>query len=229
MAEADAIVAACERHGVKFNLGVNRRYSTVYREARRLIGDGLVGQLQTVIGHCAGSALWSHTHASDLLLLLAGDPEVEFVQGTVRAPVEDFDDNHVDVDPSIDAAYVRMATGVHGYLLATIGYEWEVTGTKGKLRFFNDGMAAELRLQGGPGKQLEPAPAPVFQRTSSALNCLNDLIAALDGDRDTAGNVRLARRSQEIIMGIIASHGQGGARVPLPLANRDLYVGKRDW
>src|SRR5215470_13722575 len=31
MAEADAMVEACERNGVKFNLGVNRRYDPWYR------------------------------------------------------------------------------------------------------------------------------------------------------------------------------------------------------
>lgn len=229
MAEADAMVAACEQHGVKFNLGVNRRYSTVYREARRLVAEGIVGEQRTVIGHCAGSALWSHTHASDLLLLLAGDRNVEYVQGTVGADEADYADNQVEIDPSIDSAYVRFAGGIHGYLLATLGYEWEVTGTTGKLRLLNDGQTVELRRTGGAEKQLEVVSPPPFERTSSALNCLNDLVAALDSGGATQGNVQLARRSQEMIMGIIASHGQQGARVALPLANRDFYVGKRDW
>ncbi|HEY8744429.1 MAG TPA: Gfo/Idh/MocA family oxidoreductase [Chloroflexota bacterium] len=229
MVEADSMVDACEQHGVKFNLGVNRRYSSVYRTARRLIAEGIVGDLRTIIGHCAGSALWSHTHASDLFLLLAGDVPVEYVQGTVGADEADYADNQVEVDPAIDSAYIRFAGGIHGYLLAILGYEWEVTGTTGKLRLLNDGQSAELRSQSGAWKQLESVPPPKFARTSNALNCLNDLVAALDSGGATQGNVQLARRSQEIIMGIIASHGQHGARVPLPLANRDLYVGKRDW
>jgi predicted dehydrogenase len=229
MAEADAMVDACERNGVKFNLGVNRRYSSVYREARRLVAGGIVGEQRTVIGYCAGSALWSHTHAADLLLLLAGDRTVEYVQGTVGADEADFADNHVEVDPSVDSAYVRFSGGIHGYLLATLGYEWEVTGTTGKLRMLNDGQSLELRQHGGAGKQLEVVPAPPVERTSSALNCLTNLVDALDTGGDTQGNVQLARRSQELIMGIIASHGLQGARVALPLANRDLYVGKRDW
>ncbi len=229
MAEADEMVDACERQGVKFNLGVNRRYSTLYNEARRLIVDGAVGDLKAVICHAAGSALWSHTHASDLLLLLAGDPAVEVVQGTVSADLADYADNRVEVDPSIYSAYVRFAGGVHGYFLSTIGYDWEVTGSTGKLRLNNDGNSVELRQQSGPWKDLQPVPPPTFTRTSSALRCLEDLVEALDTGRGTAGNVQLARRSQEMIMGIIASHGQGGVRVSLPLANRSLYVGKRDW
>ena len=229
MDEADAMVEACRRHGVKFNLGTNRRYSPLYRRVRELIEGGIIGDLQAIICHGAGSALWSHTHASDLLLLLAGDPAVDYVQGTVGAETADYADNRLDIDPPIYSAYVRFSGGVHGYMLATIGYDWEVTGSTGKLRALNDGQAVELRRQAGRWKQLEPAPPPELPDASSALKCLEDLVAALDTDRETAGPIGLARRSQEIIMGIVASHGRDGARVALPLDNRALYVGKADW
>jgi predicted dehydrogenase len=171
----------------------------------------------------------SHTHASDLLLLLAGDPAVDYVQGTVGADVADYADDRVEIDPPIYSAYVRFADGLHGYLLATIGYDWEVTGSTGKLRTLNDGQSVELRRQAGKWKQLETAPPPDLPDASSALACLEDLVEAIETGRETKGNVELARRSQEIIMAIIASHGQNGARVALPLANRRLYVGKQDW
>jgi predicted dehydrogenase len=229
MAEADEMVAACERHGVKFNLGANRRYAPLYHDIREQIGAGLIGDLQAISCYAAGSALWSHTHASDLLLLLAGDPAVEYVQGTVSADVADYADNRVEVDPAIYSAYIRFATGVHGYMLATIGYDWEVTGTSGKLRMLNDGAYIELRQQAGRWKQLAAQPAPAVRHESGALKCLEDLVAALDTGRETAGPIDLARRSQEIIMGIVASHGRDGARVALPLDNRALYVGKADW
>lgn len=229
MAEADEMVAACQQHGVKFNLGANRRYGPLYRQIRTLIAGGLLGDLQTVSCHAAGSLLWSHSHASDLLLLLAGDPEVDYVQGTVSAAIEDYADNRLDSDPSIYSAYIHFATGVHGYMLATIGYEWEITGATGKLRALNDGKYVELRQQSGRWKQLEVMPSPELPQASGALKCLEDLVEALDTGRETMGPIDLARRSQELIMGIVASHGQQGARVTLPLDNRALYVGKADW
>jgi predicted dehydrogenase len=229
MAEADEMVAACERHGVKFNLGANRRYAPLYRAIRAQIAQGLIGELQAISCHAAGSALWSHTHSSDLLLLLAGDPAVDYVQGTVGADVEDYADNRVEVDPPIYSAYLHFSTGVHGYMLASISYDWEVAGSTGKLRILNDGQQIELRRQAGRWKQLEVVPAPVLPQASGALKCLENLVEALDTGSATQGPIALARRSQELIMGIIASHGQQGARVALPLNNRDLYVGKADW
>jgi predicted dehydrogenase len=229
LAEADAMVEACESNGTKLNLGVNRRYGPLYREIRRLLVDGIVGDVQAVICHGGSSALWGHSHASDLMLLLAGDPSVAFVQGTVDADVADYADNRVESDPLIQSAFVQFGNGVRGYFLATIGYDWEITGSAGKLRALSDGSAIELRQPVGRWKQLEPTDAPPLPNGSSALACLEDLVEAVETGRETKGNIQLARRSQEIMMGIIASHGQNGARVPLPLANRSLYVGKRDW
>jgi predicted dehydrogenase len=57
LAEADAMVDACERNGVKFNLGTNRRYDPWYRELARLAASGTIGELQAVICHAGGSAL----------------------------------------------------------------------------------------------------------------------------------------------------------------------------
>ena len=45
---------------------------------------------------------------------------------------------------------------------------------------------------------------------------------------DTGGSrIRLACRSQEIILGWVESHRLNGAPVSLPLTNRSLYVGTK--
>ena len=56
-----------------------------------------------------------------------------------------------------------------------------------------------------------------------------DIVDALDNDGETVGSIHLARRSQEIIFGLIESHRRSGARVELPLTERNLYVGRKDW
>ncbi|NCO38105.1 MAG: hypothetical protein AUJ96_05000 [Armatimonadetes bacterium CG2_30_66_41] len=55
-----------------------------------------------------------------------------------------------------------------------------------------------------------------------------DLVEALDTGRETSGDLNLARRSFERIMGIIDSHRRGGARASLPLEHRSLCVGRPD-
>ena len=55
-----------------------------------------------------------------MLLFLAGDPEVDFVQGTVVCNDSDWDDNRLNTDPAITSGYIRYANGVHGYNTARV-------------------------------------------------------------------------------------------------------------
>ena len=225
MEEADAMVRACEANGVKFNYGTNRRYTPMFWKMRELIESGEIGDLECVICHCgAGSAQWTHTHTSDMMMYLAGDPEVESVQGTVTYNDSDWEGNRLNTDPGLTMGYVKFKNGVHGYQLVAGGYEFEVSGSKGKLRTLQNGTGLQRRVQQGEPHRVEGIP-----HESGTVNCIKDLLEAISTGRETRGNLQLARRSQEIIFGLIESHRQGGKRVTLPLANRSLYVGRRDW
>jgi len=224
MRQADAMLGACERNGVKFNYGTQRRYVALYRNLRRMIDAGEIGEVQAVIAHCgAGAAQWGHTHAADMLLFLSGDDEVEFVQGTALAEDDDWEGERLKKDAPISIGYVRFKNGIHAYLVAAGGYEFEVSGTHGKLRTLNNGMGHIWRRIDAHG-QLREEEAPEVPIESGTLRGMEDLAGALDEDRDTQGNIRLACRSQEIIFGLIESHRRGGARVSLPLENRGLAI-----
>ncbi|MEW6357048.1 MAG: Gfo/Idh/MocA family oxidoreductase [Planctomycetota bacterium] len=225
MAEADEILDACTRQGMKFNYGVNRRYMPIYRKMRELVAEGAIGKLQSVTLLCCGAAQWSLTHASDMLMQIAGEPEVEFVQGHCSCKDEDFDGNRV-LDPSVHMAYVRFKSGVTGHILPGTGWEFEACGTGGRLRTHNDTGELVYRktVEGGMSCEM---PQPPFNRESGTVAAMRDLVHALDSDGETLGPLPLACRSQEIMIGVVESHRLGGRRVPLPLENRLLYVGTK--
>ena len=230
MAEADAMAEACERHGVRFNYGTQRRYMPLYKKFREMAHDGTLGDIDCIIGHCGvGAAQWGHTHTTDMLLFLAGDAEIDYVQGTIIASDDDWDSDRLNTDPGIPNGYIRFANGIHAYMVAGGGFEFEVSGRLGKIRTMDNGVLAQWRKVTEPWNMLEETPFPDVPRESGTVNAILDMVEALDNDRDTAGSIHLARRSQEIIFGLIESHRQGGARVALPLADRDLYVGRKDW
>ena len=230
MEEADSMVEACEKHGVKFNYGTQRRYAPLYRRIRALLDAGELGNVQCVVAYCgASAALWGLTHMGDMLLCLAGDPEVDFVQGTVIAKDEDWQGHRLNVDPPITNGYVRFKNGVHAYSIAGGPYEFEVVGSKGVIRTQTNGTACQWRRGESRNEPLELAQFPEFERKSGTLCLIEDLVDAIETGRETLGPIRLARRSFEIIMGFIESSRQGGARVPMPMANRKLYVGRPDW
>ena len=224
MLEADAMLAACRQHGVKFNYGTQRRYSPLYRHLRQLCDEGQIGQVQAVVANCGVSvAQWGQTHAADMLLFLAGDGEAEFVQGNAIATESDWEGQRLKIDPSITSGYVRFRNGVHAYLVAAGGYEFEVSGTKGKLRTLSNGIDYTWRTADEYGEFRE-VQGNEIAITSGTLKGIEDLVSALDTGGHTQGNLELACRSQELIFGIIASHRQGGRRVELPLAERDLSI-----
>lgn len=224
MRQADSILNVCERYGVKFNYGTQRRYQPLYREALRLLQEGQIGEVQDVIAHCGvGAAQWGHTHTADMMLMLAGDSEVEFVQGTAVAGDANWDGDSLRVDPGITMGFVQFANGVRAYLLGSSDSEFEVSGSEGKLRSLNNGMGVQLRKKDERGVLVD-IQLPEPELTSGTLKGIEDLATALDKDGETLGGIHLACRSQEMILGMIESHRQAGARVSLPLENRDVAV-----
>ncbi len=230
MGEADAMVEAVERNSVKFNYGTQRRFMPFYRKMRELIDAGEIGDVQCVIAqYGVSAALWGLTHAADMLLYMAGDLEIDFVQGTIICNDEDWDGNRLNTDPDIAGGYVRFSNGVHGYNTAGTGPEFEVCGTKGKMRTINNGMTCQLRKAADSSQILEEMPFPEVPRKSGTEMGIRNVAEALDTGGETQGPIQLARRSQEMLMGMIESHRLGGVHVPLPMVNRGLYVGRPNW
>lgn len=230
MGEADDLVAACEDAGVLFNLGVNRRFVPLYRRVRELVADGEIGELRAVVAHCGGgSALWSLSHAADMLCFLAGDPGVDWVQGDADFAERDLDGDRLRHDPAVSVGHVAFADGVRGYLTRAGGWEFEVDGTAGKIRTLNNGSGATLRREGEEWGLLAEEPFPEVRQRSGTLGCIEDLVAALDGDGSTSAPVGVAATGQEVCLGWLTSHRRGGERVGLPLENRAFGVYPEDW
>ena len=78
--QADAMVAAVERHGVVFNMGTNRRWDTPYDTMKELIHGGRYGSLRSMTIHQEHGLFNMGSHGFDLLLWLNDDQPVEWVQ-----------------------------------------------------------------------------------------------------------------------------------------------------
>jgi len=225
MDEADAIRDACLRNGVAFNLGVNRRYQEMFWKIRDAIRDGVIGRVQSVSAYSSGNALWTHTHTTDMLLFLAGDGEVTFAQGHAAVDPADFDDNRTENDPSIENAYFRFANGIHGTMTPATGYEFEVHGSAGKIRTRGNGHNWEISLFDAHGIERQQE-TPHWERSSGAVNCVRDLVNAVLHGGSTLGNIEVSCRSQEMIQAVVESERLKVARVPFPMSNRSLYIGR---
>jgi predicted dehydrogenase len=221
MAEADSMVEACERNGVYFNLGTNRRWNPGYDKMKELIDGGELGALKSLISYSFGSLFNTASHWLDLLLRLNSDHQALWVQGQV------LDDGFIDgtrlTDDPRAQGMIQFENGVTAYCLQTgRGSEHEAVLENGVVTAISDGLEWQVRRAGPPDARGRPGPLeqgsfPSYERSSSALNLVNDLAHSLDTGEPPRGGVRVARQSTELIFAFIESHQRGGERVDIPL------------
>ena len=232
MQEADEMLAVCTEHGVKFNYGTQFAFMHVYRALAELVANGSIGALKGVIAYTALSpAMWVLTHTSHMLMMLAGEANPQYVQGSASFDPANYADGVLDQDPQIVQGYVRFEGDVHGYIVTgpSTSTEFEVTGTNGVIRTMDNGMRMGWRRPGPVRPLTEAVPFPEVRRESGTVLLVQDLVHALDTGAETGSPLPVACLSQEIVLGLIESHRRDGARVHLPLESRSLTVCKADW
>ena len=228
LAEAEAMVAAVERNGVAFNLGANRRWATEYAAMKALVDSGELGALKSILLYSTGTLFNMGSHYFDLALLLNNDQPVQWVQATLRADETIFEGDLLRQDP-VGEGFVAFANGVTAYMLTTPrGGDCEIICEHGSLTAFNDGLSWQLRrrqpIDANGHTGLLDAPYPEPPRVSSTLRLIEDLVQALDSGQPPHGGPRTALAGAELIFAFIESHRQGGARVALPLQQRNLRL-----
>ncbi|MEW6752464.1 MAG: Gfo/Idh/MocA family oxidoreductase [Candidatus Latescibacterota bacterium] len=228
LAEADRMVAAVESRGIKFNTGTLRRWAVGMETLRGMIAQGELGELQAVITYSVGGMLHTASHFFDLMLYLAGDPGLDWVQGTV--PDTDFDPRPDRWERDLSGTgQVRLGNGVMCHVLGSGPWaEFAAVGTTGIVSILNNGVEFAFRRRqptpDGRYHEFQPAPFPPFRAASPTVRLIEDLVQALDADGQTRQGIRRAVNTAEMAFGIIASHRQGGARVKLPLERRDYWM-----
>lgn len=238
--EADAIVAAAHRNNVKFMLGAQRRHHPHFRKARELIESGTLGGLMAVASWIESSLLHSLSHVADNSLFLAGDAAPVSVFG-VLGRVRTFDEleaRRVTQDAQYDPATQRWdgdpgcrsytAQLENGALLihlpAVADVRWEVTCTNGFIRIENNNDTLHVFRRRGQSYSFDPVELDPIPAASSHQALVRDLLHALNTDGKTLANEIVGRHGMEILIGAAQSHLEGGAKVALPLADRDMFV-----
>jgi len=201
-------------------------YTPGYIKMREILESGELGERRSIIAYSGGSALWGYTHAADMLLFLASDSPIEYVQGNVAVDDADFEDNRTDTDPGIVMGFIRFQNGINGISIPGTAYEFEVNCSEGTVRALNNGLGFHLRKRQGEFNEILEAQFPPYERKSGTVGCIEDIVEAIETDTETQGNIHLAHRSTEMVFAIVDSQRQQGLRVPIPMENRGLYLGR---
>ncbi len=153
--ECDEMIAACDRHGVKLQIGFMRRFDASFREAKRLVEKGAIGDLVQIHSNTRGPSKprpWMYdikksngilaevnSHDIDAVRWMAGSDieSVYALAGNFRNPEAVAD--HPDYYDSVLMSGT-LKNGVHfcidGAAYIQYGYDskMELIGTKGKIQ-----------------------------------------------------------------------------------------------
>lgn len=152
--ECDEMIAACEQHKVKLQIGFMRRFDASFREAKRLVEEGAIGDLVQIHSNTRGPSKprpWMYdikksngilaevnSHDIDAVRWMAGSDieSVYAVAGNFRNP-----EAEADYPDYYDSVLMNgtLKNGVHfcidGAAYVQYGYDskMELIGTKGKI------------------------------------------------------------------------------------------------
>jgi predicted dehydrogenase len=221
MQETDAMVEAVERNGVAFNLGTQRRWEPGFDAMKAMIASGELGPLRALVTHYKGTMSNVMSHYFDLLLHLADDNPVSWVQAELPGSEDAIVGDTIVKDPA-GHGILQFENGVTGYVLLSgkgDASEHEAICEGGSMTQIANGADWQLRRF---DREDEHHEFPHFEPASSTVKLIEDIAHSLDTGEPTRGNVRVARASTELIFAFIESHRNGGARVELPLVDSKL-------
>lgn len=137
LGEADSMLTACERNGVKLVIAYQRPHHATWLAARELIRRGVIGTVTQIQMDDGGNLLNTNSHNIRLALFLMDEPSVEWVFGAVERTTDGVERGL----PAEDACMglVGCANGatilIQGNLVRGLGQGCRVIGTEGMMEF----------------------------------------------------------------------------------------------
>ena len=164
LVEADEMVAACEKSGTKLAIAFQTRYSQKLPVVRKLIADGLLGDLLEIRARGkedrrgGGEDLWVlGTHMFNLIHHFAGEPKSCFAsvrQGGHPVTAADVHEGPEGIGPLAGDcihAMFQMESGVTAYFDSTRNgggnptrFGLQIFGSKGIIQMFNTGHIPDV-------------------------------------------------------------------------------------
>jgi len=228
--ESDRVLAAVERARVPFQIGYQRRWDTGYREMKRMIDSGEIGQPVYLKSYGrdpgpSSPANWGPEkngglflncaiHDYDLARFLFGQ-EVETVSATGAIAVHHGLIDVGDIDTCsttlvLSGGAVAMTEWTR---FATYGYDVsaEVIGTEGVLQLGN------ARGEGLVMRRRSEAAGSVFTRFAQAFrSSIHEFAAAVRDGRLPSPGVHDARAALHVALAARESYMRDSGRVPIP-------------
>ncbi|HEX9925133.1 MAG TPA: Gfo/Idh/MocA family oxidoreductase [Anaerolineae bacterium] len=154
LGQADDMLTACERNGVKLMIAFQRPHHATWLKARDLIRDGVIGQVTQIQLEDGGNILNTNSHNIRLALFLMDEPNVEWVMGAVERTTDQVERGLPAEDACIGLAGCDNGATIliQGNLVRGLGQGCRVIGSDGIM---------ELSTTRHPDSEI-PSDAPMY-------------------------------------------------------------------
>lgn len=220
--EATRMIEACEASGSLLVVDHTNRWRPHYDMARQAIRDGSIGKVHRIVAHLGtprAMMFRNGTHLIDGVCFFA-DSDPEWVFGHLEPGYDHYDRYLGDGgrDPATDpaaSAYVHFRNGVRAFINLSKeqfqdSFRYQVFGETGLIEVHPSRVIRRDR------NTTEFFPFPDHQFIGIPA-CVAELINAIENGGDLLSPAREAKKTVEILVGILQSHARGNVRVDLPL------------
>ncbi len=175
LGEADEMIVACQRNEVKLAIGHQRRFYSCWNEARRLLADGAIGEPRRLWSTVIQGMLNWGTHCLDCQLFVLGDPEPEWVMGSVERKTDHYLFGHRVEDRC--SGIIGYPDGVEGVIENELsgwgGINCSIYGTDGMMELAGDSLKymepGRAGWQEVPSDEGEGGYGDTFVRQANAI------------------------------------------------------------
>jgi len=224
--DADRMIEAAEREKVLLSIEHSRRWHPSFLAARELIRSREIGELKTI--HCdlfseRAMMFRNGTHMLDLICFYA-EAAPSWVVAELEEGFESFTEYSGDGghDPATDpgtSAYIRFENGVRAYFNCTKmtfpGSQMYLTCDKGRIEI-SDRETILVRADGHRVWSRQTM-VPVSYMHQFQAGFVPEVVDKLENGGDLVSPPHEARKTLEIMLGILKSHHAGNQRVDFPL------------
>lgn len=228
LTEMDRIVDTCRQQPVPLLFALDRRWMAPYYELCDLIEKGTIGTVTAITANGLPNLINHGCHWYDTALMLVGDPEPEWVSGSVADISTEPPESRSRMDP-IGRGQVGLSNGATLNVTPDGGRRpsFTIIGEDARLFILNDAQEAYVWRQ-DEGMSPVELPAPGINWPAGPA-MVTDLIGSLEYGIATSCDIDQARRATEIGFAIHLSHQQDGARVSFPADERTLSIPSFPW
>lgn len=227
--EADRMIETCQDRGAALLIGHERRFAPHFVEARRIVREGVIGSLRTVIGQAltsdpgslsrretvGGPLLHDGTHLTDLIGFFCGP--ASWVIGQAGRSHGSSRVEHTAV------GLIGFQNGALGFIEGGgrrdyFSFELELQGELGVLRVGNSPPSLKLSRESrrfSGFRELQNAPLPKARPGNAYVAAFRALIEEIETGNQSASTGRDGRAALEIILALYESAAHGGKKVSL--------------